>query len=125
MNKWLLVFLCLIPSWQVYGQEAAEVQEPKEDIRISDFDSFSKMRFEVLNLVGAAKTRIWLVTDYLTDGEVVSALFLARYRKLDVKVLLGKKKAYSYMSRLGYLRQQNIPVYIKPNNFPSGYPTQV
>src|SRR5262249_22068141 len=67
--------------------QVSEPQSSKEDIRVSDFDSFGKLRLEVLNLIGQSKTRIWLTTDYLTDGEIVSALFVARYRKLDVKVL--------------------------------------
>src|SRR4051812_1521271 len=64
------------------------------------FESFSDLRNEVLDYISGATQRIWLVTPYLTDGEIVSALYVAQYRKLDVKVLLGRGKANSYMSRL-------------------------
>lgn len=91
------------------------------------FSSFADLRAEVLDVIGAATGRIWLVTDYLTDGETVSALYIAQYRKLDVKVLLGRGKANHYMSRLNYLKNQNIPVYLKPDGFkvPGGGATAV
>ncbi len=91
------------------------------------FQNFSDLRAEVLDVIGAATGRIWIVTDYLTDGETVSALYIAQYRKLDVKVLLGRSKANHYMSRLNYLKNQNIPVYLKPDNFkiPGGGATAI
>src|SRR5690348_2584680 len=67
------------------------------------YETFSDLRADVLDLISAATQRLWLTTDYLTDGEIVSALYIAQYRKLDVKVLLGRAKANVYMSRLNYL----------------------
>ena len=46
---------------------------------------------------------------------------MAKYRKLDVKVLLGKRKSNAYMSRLNYLKNQNISVFLKPDNFKSNF----
>ena len=83
-----------------------------------NFPDFPTLRAEILNVIGAAKKQLWLSSDYLTDGEIVSALYIAKYRKLDVKVLLGKRMSRQYMSRLHYLKQQKIPVFIKPYNFP-------
>lgn len=85
--------------------------------------SFADLRAEVLDAIGGATRRVWLVSDYLTDGEIVSALYLAQYRKLDVQVLLGRSKANFYMSRLNYLKNQNIPVFLKPDTFKPGQPT--
>jgi len=82
-----------------------------------DVRSYPALRDQVLNMISGAKQRIWLSTDYLTDGEICAALFVAQYRKIDVQVLLNKKKAHQYMSRLKYLKDQNIPVYFKPVNF--------
>ncbi len=79
-----------------------------------NYGSFSELRAEVLDLISASTKRVWLVTDYLTDGETVSALYVAQYRKLDVKVLLGRARANHYMSRLSYLKNQNIPVFLRP-----------
>lgn len=85
--------------------------------------SFADLRAEVLDAISGASKRVWLVTDYLTDGEIVSTLYLAQYRKLDVQVLLGRGKANHYMSRLSYLKNQNIPVFLKPDTFKPGHPT--
>lgn len=87
------------------------------------FASFSEVRNAVLDAMAGATRRIWLNTDYLTDGEIVSALYVAQYRKLDVMVLLGRGKANGYMSRLNYLKNQNIPVYLKPDSFKTSKPT--
>ncbi len=81
------------------------------------FTSFSELRAEVLNVIGGTARRLWLTTDYLTDGEIVTALYVAQYRKVDVRILLGRAKASSYMSRLNYLKNQNIPVFLRPDNF--------
>jgi hypothetical protein len=89
------------------------------------FSSFSELRHAVLDRISGSTKRIWLVTDYLTDGETVTALYLAQYRKLDVKVLLGRAKANAYMSRLNYLKSQSIPVFLKPDHFRAGSPTAI
>lgn len=99
-----LSFACMGPAWAT------------DDSRVT-FPDFSSLRAETLNLISGAKERVWLTTDYLTDGEIATALFLARYRKIDVQVLLGKHKARSYMSRLTYLNKQNVPVYLRPHQF--------
>ena len=85
--------------------------------------TFRAMRSEILNLIGTARNRIWLATDYLTDGEIVAALYIAQYRKLDVRVLLGPERANSYMSRLSFLKKQSIPVYLKTSSLRFASPT--
>ena len=87
------------------------------------FMSFPGLRSEVLNLIGTAKERIWLSTNFLSDGEIVTALYVAKYRKLDVMTLLDRKQANNYLSRLDYLKRQNIPVFLKPDRFPISFPT--
>ena len=82
-----------------------------------DFQDFASFRQEILNLVGTAQTRIWLTTDFISDGEIVSALYLGKYRKLDVLTMLGKKKANSYMSRLNFFKAQGMDVYMRPQDF--------
>lgn len=75
---------------------------------------FPELRNEVLKLIAKAKQRVWLATDYLSDGEIVTALYLARYRNLDVQVLLGKKRATEYLSRLHDLKKNETPVFLQP-----------
>lgn len=85
------------------------------------YSSFSELKISVVNKISAATQRVWLATDFLSDGDIVSAIHLARYRKVDVQVLLGRARANAYMSRLGALKNQNIPTMLKPPGFsPTG-----
>ena len=84
-------------------------------IDIKRTNNFKELREEVLQIISKSQKRIWLSTDYLTDGDIVTALYFAKVRKLHVFVLLGSQKASSHMSRLNYLKQNNIPTYIKPS----------
>ena len=96
---------------------AAPETQGQPQTHTQTFTSFSELRAEVLNVIGATSKRLWLTTDYLTDGEIVTALYVAQYRKIDVRVLLGRAKASSYMSRLSYLKNQNIQVFLRPDGF--------
>jgi hypothetical protein len=105
-----LVFCLIAPT------AAAKDKSP---MAVKTFNGFSEVRSELLNFMGGAKKRIWLSSNYLTDGDLVSALYIAKYRKLDVQVLLGKRKSNFYMSRLNFLKNQKIPVSIEPRSFPT------
>ncbi|MCX6129392.1 MAG: hypothetical protein NTX25_10070 [Proteobacteria bacterium] len=89
---------------------------PVPGFALKNTANFDDLRHNVLDLISSSKKRVWLITDYLTDGDVVSALFLAKYRKLDVKVFLGRAKQNNYLSRLNYLKSQNIPVFTRPEH---------
>jgi len=98
---------------------ASTSSRASEATLLKSYDNFSALRGDILDFISGATSRVWLHSDFLTDGEIVTSLFMAKYRKLDVKVLLGKRKANAYMSRLNYLKNQNIPVFLKPDNFKS------
>ncbi len=97
-----------------------EAAAPAEEIPAS-VDGFPAARVQIMNMIAGAKQKIWLSTDYLTDGDIVSGLYLAQYRHVNVQVLLGRLKANSYMSRLNFLKEQNIPVFLKPKEFDVPY----
>lgn len=88
-----------------------------------EFDGFPAVRAEVLNLVGGATTRVRVVTDFLSDGELVTGLYIAQYRKVNVQVLLGQARATNVLSRLNYLKAQNVPVWLRPRGFMPQHPT--
>lgn len=125
--KRLYCFLALCLFTAVYLSLQAEkafsvTKAPQSNIpapgsSLINFATFSDFRNHVLNLIGKAERQIILSTDFLSDGEISSALYLAKYRKVDVRVLLGRRKVNSYLSRLRYLKAQNIPVYLIPPNF--------
>lgn len=87
------------------------------------FNEYGRMRDFVMEQIASAKNRIWLVTDYLTDGDIAAGLFVARYRKIDTQVLLSQQKSQKYMSRLGNLKSNKIPVFLKPAAFEFEFPT--
>ena len=119
-HAWLMAPLtCMILLMNMAGLAGA--QTATETRRT--WDNFADVRAEVLNAIGGAQRRIWLATDFLSDGEIVSALYVAQYRKLEVQVLLGRAKSNAYMSRLNYLKTQNIPVWLKPPGFEPKLPT--
>ena len=79
---------------------------------------FTDLRQELVGAIGSAKQRAYVVTDLLTDGEIATSLFVAQYRKLSVGALLGKSNAQTYVSRLRYLREQNVPTGLRTASFP-------
>ncbi len=77
------------------------------------FKNYAELKHMLLTHMGAAKTRIWLATDYLSDNDLSSALYFAKRRKVDVQVLLNEVSAHARLSRLKYLFDQNLPVRAK------------
>ena len=73
------------------------------------FDKYEGLSHRVMSILGNAKQRVWLRTTYLTDGDVVMGLNMAKFRGLDVRVVLHSKKLKHYMSRYTTLRKQRIP----------------
>jgi hypothetical protein len=90
---------------------------------VKTYVDFTIMRDDLLKLIGRGKQKVWLATDYLTDGNIVTALYLAKYKDVDVKVLLDGAKSNEYMSRLPFLQKHNTPVFIKPPNILPVAPT--
>lgn len=83
------------------------------------YDRFSDFRHKILELIGGAKRQVLLTTSLFTDGEIVTALYLAKYRGVAVKVFLGHEKANNYLSRLHYLKRQKIDTYLTDKSFPN------
>ena len=90
-----------------------------------ELSAFSQVRSEVINMISGAGKRVWLVSNYLTDGDIVSALYIAKYRKVSVSVLLSPRYANAYMSRLKFLKSQNIPVFLLPKSWRFPEPTAI
>lgn len=103
---------------------AAASEQISQPVNVqTELEGFSALRHAILEAVAGSRQRVWLTSEYLTDGEIVTALYLAQYRKLDVKVLLGRSKAQTPLSRLSYLKQQKVPVWLRPDSFKPGAPT--
>jgi hypothetical protein len=97
-------------------QALSDEQQPVQSaIQSSDF---YQLRKHLTGLLGDANKEITVVSEFLTDGNIATALYLAKYRKVDVKVFLAKAKSKRYLSRYDYLSSQGVPVYFRPQNFP-------
>lgn len=103
---------------------AQSTEKPAAQIK-TEFDSFSALRSEILSKIGSASKRVWIVSDFLTDAELVSSLYIAQYRKVEVQVLLGRAKAANILSRLNYLKQVHIPVALRPRGFFAATPSLI
>jgi len=113
-----VVFILAIPFSFAHKSEGSS-----DERSLQEFPDFPSLRTEVLTKFGSASKRILLATDFLTDAEIVSSLFIAQYRKVSISVLLGKDRATNILSRLNYLKQVNIPVALRPKEFYAKYPT--
>jgi hypothetical protein len=85
--------------------------------KIAEFSDFAGLRAELLSMIGAASRRVFVCTDFLTDADIVSSLYIAQYRKVNIKVLLGRDKASHMLSRLSYLQQVSIQTSLRPKDF--------
>lgn len=85
---------------------------------VTEFQTFADAKAAVLDQISLAKSSIQLYTELLTDGDIVSSLYLAKFRKVDTIIMLGAAQANSYLSRLRDLKKQDVPVYLAPGDFP-------
>lgn len=113
----VILSICVNVSVPVFAQGLESA--PKS------LDGFASTRTEILTMIGGATQNIRVATDFLSDGEIVSALYVAQYRKVNVQVLLGPARATHVLSRLSYLKAQNIPVWLRPRGFMSQYSTLI
>lgn len=87
------------------------------------YDAYDKLSYRLMNVIGSSKQRVWIRTKHLTDGHIVMGLNLAKFRGVDVKILLHKEKAKHYMSRYRTLKKENIPTSIVDETW--DYPTSL
>ena len=120
----VIVLTAMLAAFSYHTALAAENGAGASDTK-TEFTEFSGLRSEVLTMIGGATKRVWIATDFLTDGEIVSSLYIAQYRKVQINVLLGRDRATNILSRLSYLKQVNIPVALRPRGFYSKSPTML
>lgn len=98
-------------------QSASAVQRRIPSLQQSSPDAFTSTTYlpykkRLLEIMGTAKERVVLGSSLLADSEVVSFLYLAKYRGLKVTVILDPRYARARTSRLPYLRKNQIPTMI-------------
>jgi hypothetical protein len=118
--KTIVVGIIFALSLTCTGIQAAEKptnQTVASESTVSTFTDFAALRTELLSMIGGSGKRVLLCTDFLTDADIVSSLYIAQYRKVDIKVLLGREKSTNILSRLNYLQQVNIQTSLRPRDF--------
>ena len=76
------------------------------------FETYTFFRDKLLVKIHAAKNRVALLSPFLSDADLATALFSTRLRGLEVVALLGKDRAKEYNSRHGYLAKSQIATYL-------------
>lgn len=99
----------------VAGDKPAAPPLPK--IETSTADAFVSSTYlpykkRLLEIMRGAKERVILGTSLLADSEIVSFLYLAKYRGLKVTVILDPRYVRARSSRYTYLRKNGIPTII-------------
>ncbi len=89
---------------------SAQIVLPTEP---TTFPVYALFRDSFLDAVRRAKERVILVTWNVTDGDVATALYSAKLRGLQVKVMLDKLKSSTYSSRHNYLRENGVDVVLQ------------
>lgn len=120
---WLVSLLIILGSWGdprlaiAVTNNSVAPQKPQKapQLGAKKVSNFQQLRSLVTDLIGRAESRIILMTDFISDGDISSALFLAKYRQVKTVVFLGPRKMNRYLSRVRYLKAQNIPVFVRPS----------
>lgn len=69
------------------------------EVRVETFSSYDVFQKKIVELIGTAKNRIWIASRSLDAYAITDALYYARSRKVDVKLLLGPISVHSTNGR--------------------------
>jgi hypothetical protein len=72
------------------------------------FSSYQDFRHQVLSLMGSARHRIWLTSRFLSDSDIILGLYMARYRKVDIRIGVGESQANHPLSRYHELAEEGL-----------------
>jgi hypothetical protein len=87
------------------------------------FPTYAAAKARIQEFIGNAQKTIYLRTKLLTDGDLVMSLYVAKYRGVDTKVILGAQSANVYLSRYRDLLRQGVAIQLKNANW--AYPTSL
>ncbi len=82
---------------------------------VQTFEIYSRASSVVVKAITKAKKTVWVTTDFLSDGALVNALYLANLRRLDVKLLIKRSSVGQPLELSDYLAKRKVPVFYKEN----------
>lgn len=106
----LIFFLTVVVSQQI---AAVTVSFPK----------FTPLKDYVIEKIAEAESRIYLLTYELTSTDIATALILASFRGVTVRVLVNRSGIHSIYSRYRYLKKNEVN--IRMAAFKSNYPYSI
>ena len=77
------------------------------------FESYAVFKDELFAAIGKAKKRVAVVTQYLSDGDLATALYMAKIRGVIVIAVLDSREARKVFSRHNYLARTGVPTYLR------------
>ena len=100
-----ILWLFVLVMYSVVGETALAARPV-----VQRFASFEQLRDVLVAKIARAKQRVWLISPFMSDYDISLALYVALFRKIDVRVVLGQERLRSMLSQYGYLRAQQIMV---------------
>ncbi len=87
------------------------------------FSDFKELKIHLIELISSATKRIYISTDLFADPDLASSLFVAKFKKIDVMVLLDPRQSSNYRSKVSFFLDNGIPVYSRAKSFHTKYKT--
>ena len=114
-----LLVLWLMFSSDLEAVEARSLSNPP----MKTFASYRHLQSDLVDFLGEVQGDILFIAKDIQDSEIGAALFLAMYRGVRVRVLLGSGSPKRFNSRLFLLRRLRVPVMlIQEDVFRAGPP---
>lgn len=90
----------------------ATIVMPLSSTALADrkFNDFDGLRDALLTEIAAAKRRVWLISEFVSDHDIALSLYIAKFRKLDVQVILGRERLTGFLSQHRYLASHQVPI---------------
>lgn len=77
------------------------------------FESYQVFKDELFAALGKAQRRVAVVSMLLSDGDIATALYIAKIRGIIVTVVLDTRESRKIFSRHEYLARTGVPTYFR------------
>lgn len=88
-----------------------------------NFSTYKELKVYLIELISQAKERVYISTDLFADPDMAASLFVAKFKKRDVIVVLDPKRASDYRSKVSFFLDNGISVYAREKSFHTKYKT--
>ncbi len=107
----------------VASEKQAETLLAFGSVEEKKFSNYKELKIHLIELISSATKRIYISTDLFADPDLASSLFVAKFKKIDVIVLLDPQQSSNYRSKVSFFLDNGIPVYSRAKSFHTKYKT--